>query len=54
MIEKRVLIIDDTYANRELRAYEKYAPTLRSERAGLKVCEAEETNETDKEKQTKM
>ena len=32
-------IIDDTYANRDVREYEEFAPTLRSERSGLKVSE---------------
>ena len=32
-------IIDDMYKNREKREYEKYCPTLRRERNGLKVVE---------------
>lgn len=40
-----VLIIDDLYANREIRVYEDYAPTLRSERSGLKVVEERISNE---------
>lgn len=32
-----IVIVDDLYANREPRIYEDYAPTLRSERSGLKV-----------------
>jgi DNA (cytosine-5)-methyltransferase 1 len=32
-------IIDDTYANRQPRLYEENAPTIRSEREGLKVVE---------------
>lgn len=32
-------IIDDMYKNREKREYEKYCPTLRGERNGLKVVE---------------
>lgn len=31
------IIVDDLYANREKRAYEEVAPTLRGERHGLKV-----------------
>ena len=34
-----VLVIDDLYANREVRTYADYAPNLRAERAGLKVME---------------
>lgn len=33
------IIVDDMYANREARVYEDYAPTLRSDRYGLKVTE---------------
>lgn len=33
------LIIDDMYSNRELRVYDETAPTLRSERTGLKVVD---------------
>lgn len=33
------IIVDDTYANREARLYSEYAPTLRSDRSGLKVIE---------------
>lgn len=32
-------VVDDMYKNRELRVYGKTAPTLRSERTGLKVVE---------------
>lgn len=32
-------IVDDTYANRDPRVYDKYSPALRSERSGLKVTE---------------
>lgn len=31
-------IIDDTYENREPRAYEDVAPSIRAEREGFKVC----------------
>lgn len=34
----KIIIIDDLYQNRPIRAYKDYAPTLRSERYGLKVC----------------
>lgn len=34
----KILIIDDMYANRPIRIYSNYAPTLRSERSGLKVA----------------
>ena len=33
------MIVDDIYNNREPRIYDEYAPTLRSERTGLKVVE---------------
>lgn len=33
------VIVDDIYNNREPRIYDKYSPTLRSERTGLKVAE---------------
>ena len=33
------IIIDNLYANREIRIYEDYCPTLRSERFGLLVAE---------------
>jgi len=36
--DKEAYILDDLYANRELRLYEE-CPTLRSERSGLKVIE---------------
>lgn len=32
-------VVDDTYANRDARVYDDSAPTLRSERSGLKVVE---------------
>lgn len=35
------VIVDDTYQSREPRVYTESAPTLRSERSGLKVGEAE-------------
>ena len=35
------MIIDDLYKNREPRFYSDTAPTLRSERHGLKVCQTE-------------
>ena len=37
-------VIDDTYANRPPREYEEAAPTLRSERDGLKVDLGSEDN----------
>jgi len=37
----QAMILDDMYANREPRVYEDYAPTLRSDRTGLKVVEPE-------------
>ncbi len=33
------IIVDDIYNNRDPRIYDKYAPTLRSERTGLKVVD---------------
>ena len=33
------LIIEDFYSNRDVRVYDKYSPSLRSERSGLKVIE---------------
>lgn len=32
-----IAIIDDLYAQRQIRIYKDYAPSLRSERSGLKV-----------------
>ena len=37
---KQPMIIDDTYANREPRVYEDFAPSLRSEREGFKTIVA--------------
>lgn len=39
MRTKTVIIVEDFYKNRPLRLYDKYAPSLRSERNGLKVIE---------------
>lgn len=36
---RQPMIIEDFYANREIRVYDKYSPSLRSERSGLKVVE---------------
>ena len=33
------LIVEDFYSNRDIRVYDKYSPSLRSERNGLKVIE---------------
>ena len=38
-------IIDDLYKNRELRVYNDYSPSLRSERTGLKVVEDSDKKE---------
>ena len=38
---KSTIIIDDLYKSRDERVYEEYAPTLRSDRYGLKVLERE-------------
>lgn len=40
-------ILEDFYANREVREYEEYSPTLRADRQGLKVLE--EINKIDEE-----
>ena len=37
------MIVEDFYANREPRAYDKIAPTIRAEREGLKVIEDAKT-----------
>lgn len=39
--QQPTMIIDDLYENRDKRVYEEYAPTLRSDRYGLKVLERE-------------
>ena len=39
MRDTQPMIIDDTYANREPRVYEDFAPSLRSEREGFKTLE---------------
>lgn len=36
---RQPMIIEDFYANRDVRVYDKYSPSLRSERSGLKVVE---------------
>lgn len=41
----RNIIIDDTYGYGGIRVYENNAPTLRSEREGLKVIEEAKENE---------
>lgn len=33
----KIFIIDDLYANRNIRIYKDYSPSLRAERSGLKV-----------------
>lgn len=33
----KIFIIDDLYANRDIRVYKDYSPSLRAERSGLKV-----------------
>lgn len=38
-LRQPLIIVDDLYANREPRVYEIIAPTLRSERIGLKVVD---------------
>ena len=40
-------ILDDLYAQREIRIYKDYAPTLRSERYGLKVLYEDRRNKQD-------
>ena len=35
--DSMVLIVDDIYNNRPSRVYDKYSPTIRSERTGLKI-----------------
>lgn len=50
---KTIILIDDTYGfDSEVRTYDAYCPTLRSERSGIKVMEIEyeqqETDETPK------
>lgn len=37
------MIVEDFYANREPRTYDKIAPTIRAEREGLKVIEDAKT-----------
>lgn len=34
-----IFIVDNLYANRQIRIYDDYCPTLRSERFGLLVVE---------------
>lgn len=36
---RQPMIIEDFYSNRDVRIYDKYSPSLRSERSGLKVLE---------------
>jgi len=36
------VIVEDFYSNREVRFYKNFAPTIRSERLGLKVVEDNE------------
>lgn len=33
------ILVEDFYSNREVRFYKNFTPTIRSERAGLKVVE---------------
>lgn len=40
-------ILDDLYAQREIRIYKDYAPALRSERYGLKVLYEDRRNKQD-------
>jgi DNA (cytosine-5)-methyltransferase 1 len=37
--DRQPKILEDFYGNREIRQYEDYSPTLRSERSGLKVAD---------------
>lgn len=37
--DRQPKILEDFYSNREIRQYEEYSPTLRSERSGLKVSD---------------
>lgn len=39
LVLEKAVVIDDLYADREARVYEDVAPTLRSERIGLKTME---------------
>lgn len=41
--EREPMIVEDFYANREPRTYDKIAPTIRAEREGLKVIEDAKT-----------
>ena len=34
----KIVVVEDFYKSRPVRIYEDYAPTLRSERSGLKVA----------------
>ena len=45
-----MVIIEDFYKNRSLRLYDEYAPSLRSERNGLKVIKKKDFVEMDKKK----
>jgi len=45
----QAVILDDMYANREPRVYEDYAPTLRSDRTGLKVMQSVVNSITDEQ-----
>lgn len=38
-LRQPLIIVDDLYSNREPRVYDTIAPTLRSERNGLKVVD---------------
>ena len=40
--DRQPKILEDFYSNRDVRQYEEYSPTLRSERSGLKVVENNE------------
>ena len=43
IVDVEKIIVDDMYNNRDARAYDEYAPAIRSERNGLKVIEATPT-----------
>ena len=40
------ILIEDFYENREVRVYDKYSPSIRSERNGLKVVENDKSKTT--------
>lgn len=42
---RQPMIIEDFYKKRDVRVYKKYAPTIRSERIGLKTVEEVDVNE---------